>query len=1057
MRTRTDRTGCRASGGRLLKLCAVCVLVLASGTVGAADGSGPGGAVIEERDTSNEPRSLSLLGPETIIDETASAFAPMATCNSTLLPSNAATSGNGRAPIANYRGIRTVYLITAAELAANGLPSGAVPSGIGWRYSTAPGVVASGTLTVYLQNTTDETYQKGTSFAAAIGAMTTVHNATTSLPNSTTPFDIPFVGGSTFTYTGGGLYVAFDWRYFIGTLGLGAVDCNNTLPNGLASSQTTATPPTGDLLTANSFRPMTRLTLSINNDVSVDYVISYGALAKPLVGPQTVQAVVTNKGVNAQANLPVTFNLTGAETFTDTKVVPALAGCGGQTVVTFQPFTPSAIGTDSVTISVPADDAGTNNSKSRPLDETFNLYSYKHPGTTAAGGVGVTGNTADFVGKFAIAAAAKVSAVTIEFPAANPTTTYRVAVYPDSGSGTPGLVPLYEDALDRLGPGAAGPVTITLPSPVAVGPGIFFAGVQQTNTVNIGIGYDVETPIRAGSFYLASPHPAASWVDLAPGNNFKLNIGVTLVQCASVAECNDNNACTNDACTNNLCVHTNNNQTSCDGNSCSNPDSCVNGTCIPGPNPCNDNNTCTVDLCDGQGACLYDPLDCDDNNACTNDFCIPGSGCAHNNNVAACSDSNPCTIGDTCSGGACVPGSAPLPAPVLFCSNDAITIPLVGTATPYPSSIVVTGQPSYVCSATVNLSGITHTYPDDIDVLLARLSGSNAIVMSDVGGGNPAMSVNLTLNDAAASGIADTGPVVSGTFKPTNFTGTGTETWAAPAPAPSGGSALSAFTGTNPNGTWNLWVVDDESPDGGSFSGWCVNLVSICLAAADCDDGNPCTDDSCDERPLHARQQREPVQRQQRLHVDRCVQRRRLRRRGAARLRRRQRLHRERLQPGVRVVRESAARLQRRQHVHGRLLRHGSGVRLRAERQQHVLGQQPVHVPRRLPERGVRGAEPGRVRPRRERLHDGGLRSGDGHLRLDQQHERVRRRGCLHDGGRLRADVRRELRRRDRTEPARQLDVLGGVRNGRAVVDGRHELRHGAELGLRLRRGGRVR
>ncbi len=51
----------------------------------------------------------------------------------------------------------------------------------------------------------------------------------------------------------------------------------------------------------------------------------------------------------------------------------------------------------------------------------------------------------------------------------------------------------------------AGPVTIHLPSAVAVGPGNFYVGIQQTNTTNANISYDTENPIRSGSFYLATP------------------------------------------------------------------------------------------------------------------------------------------------------------------------------------------------------------------------------------------------------------------------------------------------------------------------------------------------------------------------------------------------------------------------------------------------------------------------------------------------------------------------------------------------------------------------
>jgi MYXO-CTERM domain-containing protein len=70
------------------------------------------------------------------------------------------------------------------------------------------------------------------------------------------------------------------------------------------------------------------------------------------------------------------------------------------------------------------------------------------------------------------------------------------------------------------------------------------------------------------------------------------------------------------------------------------------------------------------------------------------------------------------------------------------------------------------------------------------------------------------------------GPLVPGTFKPTNFPNA--DAFPAPAPAPSGGSALSVFNGTNPNGTWSLYVIDDAPSDGGSIGGgWSLNITVL--------------------------------------------------------------------------------------------------------------------------------------------------------------------------------------------------------------------------------------
>ncbi len=64
----------------------------------------------------------------------------------------------------------------------------------------------------------------------------------------------------------------------------------------------------------------------------------------------------------------------------------------------------------------------------------------------------------------------------------------------------------------------------------------------------------------------------------------------------------------------------------------------------------------------------------------------------------------------------------------------------------------------------------------------------------------------------------------TGTYKPTNYTGGGTESFAAPAPAGPYGTALSVFDGTDPNGTWSLYVMDDRDDYGGSLSGWSLAI-----------------------------------------------------------------------------------------------------------------------------------------------------------------------------------------------------------------------------------------
>jgi len=168
-----------------------------------------------------------------------------------------------------------------------------------------------------------------------------------------------------------------------------------------------------------------------------------------------------------------------------------------------------------------------------------------------------------------------------------------------------------------------------------------------------------------------------------------------------------------------------------------------------------------------------------------------------------------------------------------FSNTGSITIPAgapatsTGPAAPYPSDIIVAGVTGAVSKVTATLTGLNHTFPDDIDILLVGPGGQKILLMSDAGGSADLVNVNLTFDDAAANSLPDGTVISSGTFKPTNF-GTG-DTF--PAPAPAGPytdpQLLSVFNGVNPNGTWSLYVFDDASDDVGSMAGgWSISFTT---------------------------------------------------------------------------------------------------------------------------------------------------------------------------------------------------------------------------------------
>lgn len=173
-----------------------------------------------------------------------------------------------------------------------------------------------------------------------------------------------------------------------------------------------------------------------------------------------------------------------------------------------------------------------------------------------------------------------------------------------------------------------------------------------------------------------------------------------------------------------------------------------------------------------------------------------------------------------------------------FTNSGSITIntdPSPPTiATPYPSTIHVSGLDGQVITdLNVTLNGFSHPFPSDVSVLLVGPQGQMALLMSDVGGSVedfPVTNITLVLDDNSPYPLPVNDSLFSGTFHPT--AGQTPLFFDFPSPAPAGNSnavpMLSIFDGTDPDGDWNLFVVDDfEEVTNGYFSGGWSMSVSV--------------------------------------------------------------------------------------------------------------------------------------------------------------------------------------------------------------------------------------
>jgi Ca2+-binding RTX toxin-like protein/subtilisin-like proprotein convertase family protein len=142
------------------------------------------------------------------------------------------------------------------------------------------------------------------------------------------------------------------------------------------------------------------------------------------------------------------------------------------------------------------------------------------------------------------------------------------------------------------------------------------------------------------------------------------------------------------------------------------------------------------------------------------------------------------------------------------------------------------------------VSGLTHTWANDLDmVLFGPNTANNLVLMSDVGGSSDLSNTTLTFDDAGSSNFLNNNTSIgSGTYRPTNHSvNTGgnvnpNETAAQFGfasttlnnPGPTGGATLAtAFNGSNAAGTWTFAVSDDGSGDLGSFGNWSLQLQTL--------------------------------------------------------------------------------------------------------------------------------------------------------------------------------------------------------------------------------------
>lgn len=307
--------------------------------------------------------------------------------NITVAPVFDNSTTTARAPngTSGHTFMRGSSLVLTSELAS--IPVSTSLNSFGFVTTAGANVAVTGTITIYMKNSTDTSFTLGTNWSTIITGMTQVYSGPITIPTSATNIDITL--GTPLTYTGGSVYVAYDFSTtgpFATTPATYAANSSGLTGGCVSAASATSAPAT---LASTSFRPVMRFGFPnpYTNDVSIESINTLGNVANVLGLPVSISAVVRNKSNITLNNISVSANMTGSNTYSDTKMVATLAAGATQTV-NFNAWTPTALGPNTLNVTVPADQVNTNNSSSFNNTVSCNVYGASQNPITYTGAVG---------------------------------------------------------------------------------------------------------------------------------------------------------------------------------------------------------------------------------------------------------------------------------------------------------------------------------------------------------------------------------------------------------------------------------------------------------------------------------------------------------------------------------------------------------------------------------------------------------------------------------------------------------------------------------------------
>ncbi len=317
------------------------------------------------------------------------------------------TSGNrGPNGTTAHTVMRAMYNVPAAEMAP--ITTNTSLTSFGFVLTSGVPTAATGTITVYLQNSSSSTYTAGTTWSTA--GMTQVYSGPYTIPVGASAANIDFTFPSSFPYTGGALNVAYEYTAATTAANPAIYTCYTSAATGGATgASATITAPT---LGTTTFRPLYRFGTpnTYTNEIIVQSVKAPGKYPTTFATPQAVTAVIMNGSNITKTNIAVGLSITGANPFTNAQFIGSLAA-GATTTVTFASAPTTVMGIQTVSVGTLPDENNLNNTITQTQSVTCDVWAYNPPSGSYTAGVGFGTGSGIISSQFATPVASTITSV----------------------------------------------------------------------------------------------------------------------------------------------------------------------------------------------------------------------------------------------------------------------------------------------------------------------------------------------------------------------------------------------------------------------------------------------------------------------------------------------------------------------------------------------------------------------------------------------------------------------------------------------------------------------